>query len=212
MDDVIFKAIQQHLIWIPEKGIGYYPVRERYKYNDEYFDKYAKYELTPLGNRLNNFRVELVNKYTRDRILDIGIGCGSFMKLRGNCVGYDINPKSIAWLKERGLYFDLAWKAFDLISGITFFDSLEHIPTPGELLDRTTNQFVFISIPIFKDLNHLLDSRHFRKDEHYYYFTREGFINYMADYNFDLLEVTNGEIKCGREDIYTFVFKKSGKG
>lgn len=208
MDKIFLEIIQENLIWVPEKGIGFYPVKNS-RYDKKYFDKYVRYERTPIGSKLNEFRARLVNKYTHGKILDIGIGCGSFIKYRGNCAGYDINPAARAWLEKRNLYFDpfLITNNLNTIKGITFFDSLEHIESLGYLFGQLTGQFVFISMPIFKNLEHLLTSKHYRKDEHYYYFTQGGLIKYMAGYHLNLLEITNKEIKCGREDIYTFVFK-----
>jgi hypothetical protein len=212
MDTVIGNMIKEELIWIPEKGAGHFPVHNA-KYDTEYFNKYVRYERTPIGHKINAFRKRIVNKYTKAKVLDIGIGSGSFIKHRGNCLGYDINPKGRSWLEKKGLFFDPYRLAdFNSIRGITFFDSLEHIRKPEIIFYSLTDQFVFVSIPIFKDLEHLLKSKHLRKNEHYYYFTEKGFIEYMANYNFNLLEVRDDEIKCGREDVYTFIFqKKAGK-
>ena len=209
MDTVISEMIKKELIWIPEKGAGHFPVRNA-QYNEEYFNKYVRYEHTSIGHKINAFRRRLVNKYTRGKILDIGIGCGTFIKLRGNCLGYDINPKGRAWLEKKGLYLDpFLHTDFTGIQGLSFFDSLEHIQNPGDIFYWLTDQLAFVSIPIFKDLDHLLKSKHLRRNEHYYYFTQKGFIDYMASHSFSILELRNDEIKCGREDIYTFVFKKT---
>jgi hypothetical protein len=208
MDTLMSNMIKEELIWIPEKGAGHFPVHNA-KYDVEYFNKYVRYERTPIGHKINAFRKRIVNKYTRAKVLDIGIGSGSFIKYRGNCLGYDINPKGRAWLEKKGLFFDPYRLAdFNPIRGVTFFDSLEHIRRPEVIFYSLTDQFVFVSIPIFKDLEHLLKSKHLRKDEHYYYFTEKGFIEYMSNYSFNLLEIRDDEIKCGREDVYTFIFKK----
>jgi len=201
------------LIWLPELGIGYFPVHNnpRNPYDDKYFDKYARYENTEIGKRLNKFRVDLVNRYTKGLVLDIGIGCGSFIKQRGNCLGYDICLKSVRLLKKEGLFYSPYNNGNNLetkgIEGITFFDSLEHIKHPERILNKVNRQFVFISLPTFKGVEHLLKSRHYKKDEHRYYFTQDSLAKYMKYYGFSLIEVMDDEIKCGREDIYTYVFK-----
>lgn len=212
MDEVVEKMMKENLVWLPEQGIGYFPVRDAV-YGDEYFDEYVHRGKTEIGECLNAFRINLVDKYVTGRILDVGIGCGTFLRLRSNCVGYDINSKAVRFLKKAGLFcspYETDFKS-GAIRGITFFDSLEHIECPGGILNRIDKQFVFISIPIFRDLDHLLSSKHLKKEEHFYYFTERSFIKYMASFDFELLELRDDEIKCGREDIYTFVFRKRFK-
>lgn len=195
------------LIWNSKTGVGYYPV-ERSEYDKEYFNKYFGYEDTKIGREINKFRTDIVNKYTEGNVLDIGIGSGAFIKTRGNCVGYDINPQGIKWLNGRGIFFNPYDKDMSQIDGLTFFDSLEHIQDPSILLDKVHNQHVVVSIPIFKNLEHILGSKHFRPTEHYHYFTESGLIKYMEENGFKCLETSDGETKIGREDIYTFIFKR----
>ena len=52
------------------------------------------------------------------------------------------------------------------------------------------------------------NSKHYRPNEHYYYFTSYGLINYMKDSDFDLIKLDDFETKAGREEILTFVFVK----
>ena len=207
MDEVIKEQMEKNLVWLPKQEVGYFPVNQRV-YDDEYFNKYVVYENTETGRCLNSFRVNLVNRYTKGRVLDIGIGCGTFIKLRGSCVGYDVNPKAVRFLKSLELFYNPYEENLEKMEGVTFFDSLEHIEHPGRILNKVKRQFVFVSIPIFKGLEHLLSSRHLREDEHFYYFTKRSFIRYMASFGFKLLEFRDDEIKCGREDIYTFVLRK----
>lgn len=216
MNEMIKKQMKTNLIWLPELEIGYYPVHNNPStpYNDEYFDKYVRYGKAKIGECLNKFRINLVNKYTRGLILDMGIGCGSFIKHRGNCLGYDICSKAVRLLKEEKLFYNPYNTDFEAkgIEGITFFDSLEHIKYPERIFNKIKGQFVFVSIPIFKGIEHLLKSKHFRKDEHFYYFTQKSFIQFMGNYGFDLIESMDNEIKCGREDIYTYVFERKKCG
>ena len=94
------------------------------------------------------------------------------------------------------------------IRGITFFDVLEHMRSPREILNRLIDQYVFVSIPIFKDKDHVLESPHFKPNEHYWYFTNDSFIRFMKDHLFDLIEQRDDEKKNGRKDINTYVFKR----
>lgn len=209
MDKIIEKYMKEGLVWLPEQEIGYFPVKGAF-YGDKYFDEYANRGKTTIGKCLNAFRVGLVDGYVTGRVLDIGIGCGTFLRLRKNCVGFDINSKAVKLLKEARLFCNPYETDFEsgVIEGVTFFDSLEHVESPGRILSRINKQFVFVSIPIFRGLDHLLSSKHLKRKEHFYYFTKGSFIKYMASFDFELLEVLDDEIKCGREDIYTFVFRR----
>ena len=212
MNEYVEKLMSGGLVWFPEKGLGYYPVKKTH-YDDQYFNEYVRMEHTDMGGKLNKFRAALVNKYTKDLVLDVGIGCGTFMKRRGNCIGFDVCPKAIYQLKRTEQFFNPyngagAWKD---IKGITFFDSLEHMEWPELIFSNITDQFVFVSIPIFRDAEHVVGSKHFKKEEHFLYFTDQGFINYMKSYGFEPLEKRDDEIRCGREDIYTYVFQRGSE-
>lgn len=211
MDKQVENWIHEGLVWLPAHGVGYYPVNlDDHPYDDAYWAKYVAYSKTPLGERLTAFRVDLVNKYTRGEVLDFGIGCGSFVEARGlgRTRGYDINPAGVAWLQERGVYRN-PWahegRKFD---AITFWDALEHVPNPGPLLD-TIERFAFVSMPIFTGSPADLPKwKHFRPDEHCWYFTRDGFVAWMRGHGFGLLEESAYESTLGREDIGTFVFRR----
>ena len=218
-------------------------------YDDAYFDKYVAYEGTLLSNRLGRLRTALVKKYCRT-VLDIGIGCGTFLKqwaIAGcgcresapagkqpcsGCgqapslaaagkksgdarqtpitgYGYDVNPRGIAWLRERHLFVDPYDYLPTEIEGLTFWDSLEHLPEPADLLARLrVGMYAFVSLPIFSDLSRLAESKHYRPGEHFHYFTHEGLLRYMSEQGFDLLESNAFETVAGRERIETFVFRK----
>lgn len=175
-------------------------------YDDAYFDKYQKYAHSRLGEDLNKVRLELVLAQTRkdDVIMDIGVGCGQFVASRMGTVGYDVNPKAVEWLHQHHCFLD-PYKSF--VSGMTFWDSFEHIEEPRLLLERC-GMHVFMSIPIFENREHVLRSKHFRPDEHMWYFTEIGLLRYMSRQGFELKWVGDPESKLGREDILTFHFKR----
>lgn len=209
MNEYVEKLINKGLVWFPEKGMGYFPVKKTH-YDDKYFNEYVRMEHTEIGERLNEFRAGLVNKYTKGLVLDIGIGCGTFMKRRGNCLGFDICPKAIFHLRKTEQFFNPyngagAWSD---IKAVTFFDSLEHMEWPELIFDNIGRQFIFVSLPIFRSAEHVVNSKHFKKEEHFLYFTEKGFVDYMASYKFGLLEKRDEETRCGREDIKTYVFQR----
>ena len=212
MNEYVEQVMKEGLVWFPEKGMGWYPVTKTH-YDDNYFNEYVSMEHTEIGDCLNKFRVDFVNKHTRGLILDIGIGCGTFLKRRGNCVGFDVCPKATYLLQRKGKYFNPynGGASWPKNKGINFFDSLEHLEWPELIFKQIGRQFIFITMPIFRDFDHLLNSKHLKKDEHFLYFTESGLIQYMANYGFGLLEKRDDEIRCGREDIMAFVFRRGSE-
>lgn len=208
MDRQLENWIHEGLVWLPEHGVGYYPVNlDDHPYDAHYWAKYVAYSKTPLGERLNAFRVDLVNKYTRGVVLDFGIGCGAFIEGRRGAptVGYDINPVAVDWLQARKIYLN-PWH--ERIDSATFWDALEHVPNPGPLLDAI-RRYAFVSMPIYRGSPADLPKwKHFRPDEHCWYFTHEGFVAWMSGHGFELVECSDYETKVGREDIETFVFRR----
>ncbi len=193
------------LTWDINKEEGFLDIIPR-EYNEEYFLKYVRYAETPLGKHLTESRVAFVDKWHPGKMLDVGVGSGQFVKARADTYGYDINQTAVKMLKDIGKYADIQDSVFPAYS---FFDSFEHIKDHRHLLNSMEPKTkLFISIPIFRDISHILRSKHFRTDEHYWYFTAQGIMKYMADYGFACLDVDNFEIRAGREDIWSFVFEK----
>jgi hypothetical protein len=193
--------LKEKLLWLPEFGIGYYPVEDQ-PYDEQYWQKYLAMEQTDIGKTLNQARVNMVKEYEWNEIIDIGIGSGAFIKEFSNAYGFDINPNAIEWLKQNN-----KWKEPSNVDAMSFWDSLEHIHNPTELLGNI-NKYAFVSCPIYTDKDHILRSKHFRPDEHCWYWTYEGLIKFMSNFGFYLLEYSNIETLIGREDIGSFTFKR----
>jgi len=178
-------------------------------YDDAYFDKYIGYEGQDIANRINDARVRLVNRYASPLcdVLDIGIGSGEFIKSRKRTYGFDINEKAVAWLKSQNLYSDDLTK----FNAFTFWDVLEHVPEPDETYFKymKSGAFLFTSLPIFDDLSKIRMSKHYRPNEHYYYWTGDGFVGWMNLYGFKLLECSDEETRAGRESILSFAFRRN---
>jgi hypothetical protein len=192
-EDIMYQADMSHTV----------------EYGEDYFKKYMNYESTEIAIKLNNFRTNITEKYC-STLLDIGIGSGEFIKSsKIKTFGFDINPLAERWLKDNNL-FKNPYIEMPSVDGLTFWDSLEHIPEPCDILSLTkSKQYVFVSMPIFSDLLSLKNSKHYRPNEHYYYFTSKGMIQYMQDLNYSIVEIQDGETQAGREDILTFVFQKN---
>lgn len=194
------------LFWEKELGFGYFPVREN-PYDKSYFEKYLGYAETPMGVAITRARVDLVRRYAGDEpVVDIGIGCGQFIETRGSAIttGYDVNPEAIRWLLDRNLWADPYFKE---PVNATCFDSLEHMKRPERFVELVERR-LFLSIPIFEDRAHVSRSKHFRPDEHFFYFTRDGLVKWMERLDFILEEENRMETDLGREGIGTFVFKR----
>ena len=196
------------LTWWAEIGIGHYPVTAGIEpYDDEYFARFDRDAHTPLGRALMMARVDFVDQHYRGPLVDVGIGSGAFIEYRGerSTYGYDVNPTAIGWLEERRILFDPYRVP---VQAVTLWDVLEHIPDYRPLL-ANVRKWLFVSLPIFRDAEHVLRSKHFRPQEHVWYFSRDGLIYAMKQCGFDLVSESNVETELGREDIGTFAFKRS---
>lgn len=195
-----------------DRGIAYQrDMSVKVPYDDAYFNKCASYEDQEIARKINAGRIDLVNKHAgaQTRVLDVGIGCGEFIKKRGNTFGVDINPRAVAWLKEHELYSD----DFGAFAAFSFWDVIEHIEDPVHYFRAMPDgAYLFTCLPIFSDLKRIRDSRHYRPGEHLYYWTERGFIDWMALHRFELLERADYEIAAGRDSIVSFAFKKSLPG
>lgn len=208
MDSVFERWAGRGLVWLPEHGMGAYPVQEN-PYDEAYWQKYEAYAATELGRQLNEARLRLLDRYAAvGAVCDIGIGCGQFvaaLRAAGRVAfGWDVNPTAIEWLREREWLLD---PYVGECRAMTFWDSIEHIPDVERILARV-GKYVFVSLPIFSDARHVLASKHFRKDEHVYYWTRSGFLCWMAEHSFRCIEHNTMESLLGREDVHSFVFER----
>ena len=153
-------------------------------------------------------RFDFVERHYQSALVDVGIGSGAFIELRRSrgrtTYGYDVNPIGIAWLEQRSLLVDPHLVSFD---AVTLWDVLEHIPDFQSLL-ANVRKWAFMSLPIFHDVEHVLRSKHFKPDEHCWYFTRDGLAFAMKRCGFVLDSESNIETELGREDIGTFAFAR----
>lgn len=195
----------QTLIWFPEYGMGYYPPAPTPGlYGEQYFEHYKELATTELGHRINEQRRKLVNRFFTGDVVDVGVGSGAFVAYRPNTYGFDVNPKAIEWLKKRNY-----WKPiYDApVTAVTLWDVIEHLPDPGALLKNVSN-WAFCSLPIFWSVDHVLRSKHFKPNEHIWYWTETGFKKWMAAHGFECIHHCEIETMLGREDIHSFVFKR----
>ena len=149
-------------------------------------------------------RVSFVGQHYRGTLVDVGIGSGAFIEAREDTNGFDINPAGVAWLKKKCLWFNPYDCSFPAAS---MWDVLEHMSDPRPLL-ANVEEWLFLAVPLFDDAEHVLRSKHYRKDEHCWYYTRRGLLNLMKELGFKLSSESNMEVYAGREDIGAFAFKR----
>lgn len=192
------------LVWMPERGCGYYPVSDT-PYDAAYFEKLRSYRDSEIGRKLLKFRIAFTRRHLHwGPVCDVGIGDGAFVEgMMINATGFDVNPASLEWLHERGLYQD----PYKGIRNVTCWDALEHMREPEKLLACIKDTLI-VSLPIFRDADHVLRSKHFRKDEHYWYWTRAGFIRFLFEHNFEVIDSSTMESVIGRDEIETFAARR----
>ena len=205
MDKAFSEQATSGLVWLPEVGIGYYPVKPSgTPYDAAYFERYQRQADTPIGWALTEARIDMVARHYRGEVLDVGIGCGQFVCARGSTFGYDVNPTGVAWLQERDLFRDLYSRPVD---AATFWDSLEHIFDPAASV-RQIREWAFVSLPIYEGVEHVLRSKHFRRDEHVWYHTDKGIRWWFDQQGFECAESNDMETQIGREGIGSYAFRR----
>jgi hypothetical protein len=203
-----FDAVaDRDLAFCVEQGVAYQiDMTSPIDYGQRYFEMYAAYEGQPVALMLNAARVRLVNRHAGAArgVLDIGIGSGEFISSRQKTFGWDVNPVAMTWLQDRGL----AAADFAAFTAFTMWDVLEHVPTPADYFERMPNgSFLFVSMPIFDDLTRVRLSKHYKPNEHFYYFTEKGLVGWLARHGFVHLETNDDETRAGREAIKSFAFR-----
>ncbi|RPZ37380.1 hypothetical protein IPC563_05040 [Pseudomonas aeruginosa] len=189
------------LLWSEELGMGFHP-RPPMDYSGPYFEKYQALDATPMGAALTTARVDMVRRHFDGEVLDVGIGGGRFVIESGGN-GFDVNEEAVQWLKSRNAYAD----PYKGVAAITCWDSLEHVPDP-EALVRSVGEWVFVSMPVYKDQADCLKSKHFKPGEHLHYWSVRGLIGWFAKMNFGCVEINERESDLGREGITSFAFRR----
>ncbi|HBO3547941.1 TPA: methyltransferase domain-containing protein [Pseudomonas aeruginosa] len=189
------------LLWSDELGMGFHP-RPPMDYSGPYFEKYQALDATPMGAALTAARVDMVQRHFDGEVLDVGIGGGRFVIESGG-KGFDVNEEAVQWLKSRNAYAD----PYKGVAAITCWDSLEHVPDPDALV-RSVGEWVFVSMPVYKDQADCLKSKHFKPGEHLHYWSVRGLIGWFAKMNFGCVEINGRESDLGREGITSFAFRR----
>lgn len=201
------------LMLCESRGVAYQAdmQADRVPYDADYLAKCQAYEGGAIAKAVNAGRCALLMRHLPDgaSVLDVGAGSGAFVRAAASwgfdACGFDVIPEVADQLRAGGVYVeDLS--AFD---AVTLWDSIEHMEDPGRPLhDIRKGSFLFVSVPVFDDLRAIRASKHYRPGEHLFYWTAQGFINWVALHGFRLLEQSTHETDAGRDSIGAFAFCK----
>ena len=193
------------------KGVSYQRdmTKGRIDYGAAYLENYDRYAAGPISDAINAGRVALVARHAPAgaSVLDFGAASGIFVRQAARAGfatrGFDVIPDAVRRLKDADLYAD----DLSAFAAVTMWDSIEHLDEP-ELALRNVRKgaHLFASVPIFEDVRRVRDSKHYKPGEHLYYWTAQGFVDWMALYGFRLLEQSSHETDAGRESIGAFAF------
>jgi len=204
-------TVDDDLMRCDQRGVAYQANMRagRVKYDSSYLARVEAYEGGAIAQAVNAGRCALLARHLERRanVLDIGAGSGAFVRAARaqgfEAMGFEVIPEAAVALRLAGLYSE----EYTGADALTLWDSLEHMEDPENYLKRVRKgAHVFVSLPIFADLGRIRESRHYRPGEHLFYFTHQGFVDYMALYGFRLLEASAHETDAGRENIGAFAF------
>lgn len=205
-DILVYKIENNSLIYLNDLGIGFmaHSGKEEQIYNHEYFEKYIDLARTHMGIQLNNARVAFTRKnYKGGSVCDVGVGglafCTSYVS-----DGYDINPFAERALKTLGLFGDPYINNYECL---TMWDVIEHIDDPRALVANSNT--IVLSTPIYDGFDHIVRSKHFKPDEHLWYFTNAGLEYFMNTLGFKIVDKSDIETVLGRDKIGSYCFKRN---
>lgn len=162
-----------------------------------------------MGRQLTAARWSMVLAHApeADEYVDFGIGGGAFMREVDCCRGFDVNPEAVEYLSDCGRLHNPE----EDCEVATFWDSLEHMPDPGAVIDKV-RRWAFISLPIFADADSVTRSKHYKPGEHLWYFSQTGLVRWMHEKGFECREINRMESELGREGIASFAFRRAADG
>jgi 2-polyprenyl-3-methyl-5-hydroxy-6-metoxy-1,4-benzoquinol methylase len=182
------------------------------KYDAAYYERCKERCYTDIGKKLHQFRRLLVEIVADEKpILDFGCGYGELVAgdTSGMWHGYDILPK----VQDRlGVMFDPE-PVFSDYRTICMFDVLGHLPNPMWILQTVAKDtFLVVTIPCWErwDTLQAIDQwKHYRPGEHFLYASKAGLVEYMNVLGFSCMLTTDYESFIGRQDVVTFIFRKT---
>lgn len=195
-----------------EQGVAYQKKMTCISYDESYFAKFDSYD-PEMTRKLTEARIEFVGRHWKYSMVDIGCGNGDFVMRRPHTVGFDINPEVRIKLRAIGRFASSFGMAHNMYRAMSMWDVIEHVPAPEIYLNRLgQGSFLFISLPIFDELEHVFSSKHYRPNEHLYYFTEDGLLWWLSEYGFTVVDKSDHETRLGREEIGAYAFIRERPG
>ena len=183
------------------------------QYDKSYVIKYRRYERSKDGQAIQQLRADMVrrNTFGVNTVLDFGCGVGSFIKeiaKDGNFIarGYDINP--FGGFNN----VEILFQPWDVA---TFWDSLEHMERPRDLIVGLKPKYIFACAPCLDDWKgEITDWKHYYPGEHLHYFTEASFRKLLEYSGYEVVEVNFYESKHrrggGEKNIISIGGRKRG--
>jgi len=189
------------------------PTGEIMKYDTNYIQYYTKMDF-----RMSKLRFNLLSKYVQfDSVCDFGYGDGAFLKYSKNqdkkCFGHDISDYPL----PDGIEFVSDVKNVE-VDVVTFFDSIEHIPSPDihQFLGSIKTKYVMISLPWMHERmgsEWFRTWKHRKENEHFHHFDSHGLITLVHKAGFTPIHICNHEDEIRKSvsylpNILTIIAKK----
>lgn len=180
---------------------------EKNIYNQEYYTRYQNRSDTETGKKIYDSRWEIIEKYCHGNmtLLDYGCASGAFHTSARNgfvTFGYDINPHS-PYHREINGQMDI----------VTMWDVIEHLHDPKDTIKKLNPKMLFISTPNKGAVEKLEGWRHYRPDEHLWYFDLPSLESLLRECGFKIVEhnFTEGSIRNPErpQDIITVVAERA---
>jgi hypothetical protein len=183
----------------------------KFTYGEDYFHEFQKRANTIIGRRIHEHRAAWVRSYVPTaNVLDYGCGYGVNAIGEPGWRGWDINHYCQERLEEHER-LDPSYQEYD---AVCLFDVLEHMAHPDRWLEQVKpGAFLFVVMPCWQPwtcLDRLPKWKHWKPGEHVVYASPAGVCNLLSSCHFNLLERDRTlEGRFGREDVWSFVFRKS---
>jgi SAM-dependent methyltransferase len=219
MDPIIatlpVSQVDEELTMCEDFGVAYQTdmMAGRVEYGADYLAKVDAYDGNEVSKAVNAGRCAMMSRLLSpgSSVFDIGAGSGAFIREARHfgfkAYGDDVIPEARLRLRELGYLDDGSLQGeYD---AVTAWDVLEHMEHPKDALcGLLPGTLLFASIPIFRDLRGIRSSKHYRPGEHLYYFTAQGFVDWMVRQGFAPIYESDHETRAGRESIGAFAFRR----
>lgn len=151
------------------------------KYDSDYISK-AYDKVNPL---IDSIRFNLVERFRPTSILDFGCGNASFLKYCRSKNEFDLYGHDIVNYNNPFFTNDYTYK----VDTVCFFDSLEHLENPNEILSQLNCDNILISLPWCKfplTIDWFKGWKHRKPGEHFWFFNQDSLESLLKPYGFKL--------------------------